>query len=1003
MGQPKLWQPYTSVVATFGRNNDATGGVELGIFHPKGSPVNGLFGLAAEGYLFAADGGPTGGARLLGVTKAINLGYGIDWDAKENNFAFILSFNTAVRRGGIFGHGTMLRVDWIPARGSGLDVGFTVPLGQRYAGRTRPRDTGISLRDVARDITPRPSASTVNGDAFRAVPATPLAPSADTALHRVREAAMLIAVYSNFFSEQHETDSKKDDEKMRAIARRVRGQMAVVSPDYPEGRTFLAAERVYAASLAWAFAIAVRDRTLGEAVARRARAGLLTHMLIPYDALFGRVKDNQHDLSPLVNAVQADFRTWLTDSLGISNDARLAAMNIHDSWMSTIKAVHERLIKQWDDSRRVWLPMQLALTPEEHDDQVEIDALIGRVIGRPVTRGNQITYLHEDRVQLEIARSLFAARDYHVLWVHDFAGTRASGAVDAIGFAQTANVYFPALTRAVARFDSTGELTTYMLILDQNFYEPNNGRLWMTILEDPLGAEIKLPGKNDSLETVLRGRQGELRAAVAQSRRLQALAGKYGGNAWLRRTIKVHVNITQPSDFTFRSHRIIAGVPLLPDNLMRDHRKIAFYDVTESAPYLGGMVLSGVGVGEHYATPTWEDRGVLVRGPAVLEVRAAARRLLKLNSFASGEIPLPLRETLPCDTCEWAAGAGRSTDGAAVAASDVGRALQVHNEPGFGRKQATIARAMLYTLAPRGSVLVVPDGLWLASSWAGMLAGAALRGCRVYIIGPALANAPSAGFPQMSRTYDVMLRLLQVRQEFRKEIQSAGGELRIGLYTAKEDVNDIAQEARATNTGVGTYPWLHDLFPFDSSVTAVFEDAPALLAAAGYKPFVLGHDETPRLPQLHRKTQFFADSAALTRLTSRPEWREVVIRALIERAEQARRGMKTGLYDDTLSAATVEAVQKLLKAYGASRPRADSARMTFYLTVGTQNEDPRGQLLDGEAVFVLSGMSAAVGLVDLYSLMARSTWIETEKELDQLIPPYKTWQRRLGRFARLVL
>jgi len=297
----------------------------------------------------------------------------------------------------------------------------------------------------------------------------------------------------------------------------------------------------------------------------------------------------------------------------------------------------------------------------------------------------------------------------------------------------------------------------------------------------------------------------------------------------------------------------------------------------------------------------------------------------------------------------------------------------------------------------------VPDGLWLASSWAGMLAGAALRGCRVYIVGPALANAPSAGFPQMSRTYDVMLRLLQVRQEFKQEIQHVGGELRIGLYTAKADVNDIAQQAQATNAGLARYPWLRDLFPFDSSVTAVFENAPEVLRHAGYKPFVLGRDEAPRLPQLHRKTQFFADSAALARLTSRPEWRDVAIQAIIERAEQARRGVKTGLYDDTISTATVEAVTKLLRAYFASRPSADSARMTFYLTVGTQNEDPRGQLLDGEAVFVLSGMSAAIGLVDLYSLLARSTWIETEEELDKLIPPYKTWQRRLGRFARLVL
>jgi phosphatidylserine/phosphatidylglycerophosphate/cardiolipin synthase-like enzyme len=124
---------------------------------------------------------------------------------------------------------------------------------------------------------------------------------------------------------------------------------------------------------------------------------------------------------------------------------------------------------------------------------------------------------------------------------------------------------------------------------------------------------------------------------------------------------------------------------------------------------------------------------------------------------------------------------------------------------------------------------------------------------------------------------------------------------------------------------------------------------------------------------------------------------------LIARAEQARRGLRTGLYDDTISTAAAAAVAKLLDAYYASRPRADSARMTFYYTVGTQNQDPRGMLLDGEAVFVMSGMTAAGGLVDLYTLMARSTWIETDEELNQLIPAYKTWQRRLGRFARLVL
>jgi hypothetical protein len=1002
MGQPPRWQPYASAVATFGRNNGASGGVEVGVFHPRGSPVNGVFGISAEGYLLARDGGPTGGARLLGVTRAINLGYGIDWDARENNFAFMLSVNTAIRRGGILGHGTTLRVDWIPSRGSGLDVGITVPLGQRYAGRTRPRRTGVSLRDVARDAAPSPPAS--QRGAPSAAKAAPLPASADTALGRVREAALLIAAYSNFFNEKHETDRQKDIEKFRDRARGIREAMVRVSADYPQGRTFLAAERVYATSLQRAFAIAVRDTTLGDVVARRARAGLLTHLLIPYDALFGRVKDDGGDLAPLVDRARADFRAWLTDSSGVSSDLQGAAVTVHDALLASVVAVHDRIRSHWDDSRRIWLPMQLALTPEEHDDQAEVDALIARVVGRPFTRGNEVTYLHEDRIQIEIARTLFAARDYHVLWVHDYAGRRASGAVDRVGFAQTANAYFPALTRAVQRYDSTGRLTTFLVFLDQNFYEPAAGRLWMTILEDPLGARMRLTAGNDSLEAILRARQQELRDAVAGSKRLQALAARNGGEEWLRRTIKVHVNITQPSDFTFRSHRIIAGVPLLPDNLMRDHRKIAFYDVTETEPYRGAMVLSGVGVGEHYATPTWEDRGLLVRGPAVLEVRAAARRLLRLNSFTGAEIPQPLRETPVCHACSWAAATTDSDDDDdATASSELGRALQVHNEPGFGRKQATVAKAMLYTLAPRGSVIIAPDGLWLDSNWAGMLAGAALRGCRVFVVGPAIANAPAPGFPQMSRTQDVFLRLLQMRQEYLEQIHREGGELRIGLYTATDDVNDIARQARATRAGIDRYPWLRDLFPLAPSVLAVFDSAPALLERTGYRPFVLGRDEKSRLPQLHRKTQFVADSAALARLSSRPEWREVVVQALIARARQAERGTRTGLYDDTLTTAGSLAVGRLLQAYQASRPPADSTRLTFYFTVGTQNQDPRGALLDGEAVFVLSGMSGAVGLIDTYSLLARSTWIETEAELDKLLPPYKTWQRRLGRFARLVL
>ena len=70
-------------------------------------------------------------------------------------------------------------------------------------------------------------------------------------------------------------------------------------------------------------------------------------------------------------------------------------------------------------------------------------------------------------------------------------------------------------------------------------------------------------------------------------------------------------------------------IPVLgiPDVLMRDHRKISFYDVTERDPGRGEAIFTGMGIGEHYAGPTWEDRAILVQGPSLVGLKDAAREL----------------------------------------------------------------------------------------------------------------------------------------------------------------------------------------------------------------------------------------------------------------------------------------------------------------------------------------------------------------------------------------
>ena len=153
----------------------------------------------------------------------------------------------------------------------------------------------------------------------------------------------------------------------------------------------------------------------------------------------------------------------------------------------------QQLLHQWKDSRLVWLPLQLALSPEDYASQDQIDALIARAVGHSFSDRNALRYLRTADLPLEIARSILAARRYHVLWTHDFTGRRDTGALDDIAYTIVADVYLPALTAAVARYDSTGSMPQYFILLDAFYYHGRAGDLWMSILDNPLRATVRLP------------------------------------------------------------------------------------------------------------------------------------------------------------------------------------------------------------------------------------------------------------------------------------------------------------------------------------------------------------------------------------------------------------------------------------------------------------------------------------------------------------------------------
>ena len=111
--------------------------------------------------------------------------------------------------------------------------------------------------------------------------------------------------------------------------------------------------------------------------------------------------------------------------------------------------------------------------------------------------------------------------------------------------------------------------------------------------------------------------QNQLREAVENSLLLQAQSEHFE-DGWIENTVKVHVNITQPPDPTFWSSELFPFFMGLPDTPMRDHRKIALYDISERDPYKGRAIYTGMGIGEHYIGAGWEDRAIMAEGPVLL-------------------------------------------------------------------------------------------------------------------------------------------------------------------------------------------------------------------------------------------------------------------------------------------------------------------------------------------------------------------------------------------------
>ncbi|HYW31650.1 MAG TPA: hypothetical protein VE869_09105, partial [Gemmatimonas sp.] len=446
----------------------------------------------------------------------------------------------------------------------------------------------------------------------------------------------------------------------------------------------------------------------------------------------------------------------------------------------------------------------------------------------------------------------------------------------------------------------------------------------------------------------------------------------------------------------------------LPDTWMRDHRKLVFYDIDESDPFAGEAIFTGAGVGEHYASDFWEDRSIIVRGPVLLSLKSAARDALLKQGMPAADIPAALQpRALPRDYYE-KVNAGPARWGAGL------RAAGLQNGTGFDDKQINVAKAVLYTLMPAGSVIKIPDSLWNGTFWGSALVGAALRGVRVVVMAPSLANAPARVFGSMVRSRELLWRLLAASDVLSAEIAENGGLLKVGIYNSSLPVSDNIGRLRGINRTLSQHTWLRELFGFPEPVytglarlSAEFDAKAAADSASGRATRNASGFASEGRTLLHLKANYFASREAW-RVMARDEWVGVMRQFVQERIDEtSRKSTRLDVLPAAFGAPAASGTASQLgdavvRQWLEDTPANARRSVIFYTVLGSANQNDRSMVSDGEAALLLADWPAVIPYLDLLTLVGQCEWIENTTELETFLPRKGVLQTGMAHWFKFV-
>ena len=989
LGQPGQWQWTIGASTGLGRRDGNFSGLaegRAGVYRELLNPVLGVGGAQLEAYGGAFDTKPNSGLRLRFVSPISGVAFGVDYNASAGRARPIFTYVHPVRRGGLVRDASVLRLDYISGADRSLMIGVEKPVFRRIPlGSNRPTTDRVRLRSV-----PPPAAP---------IPASPA--ELRSALAEARDAATAVGRLTVPWLDHTGAGGKSSDAAAQLrldSLKRFIGDGGPTPMRTLEGETrrlHRAVDRAFTLAIASGGvagdSVGGRGATTGSAVGDRAREVMLREVLIPYNRLLGQLKDDDTSREFAVFA-RGDFLRWLLVEAGLDRPAAEAAHAVFTEYLEIAEGVRGAARREWENSRFVWLPLQLALLPEQHDTQAELDGLVARATGEEFTEGNAASYVINEQFQFQLNRTIREAKEYHVLLTHDFRGYDAQGDPDEMAFRHVLRSYLAALTARVRAYDSSGTFPVYMILLDEWFYNVNRARLWMDLLEDPTRHEVRLAARFGSWEDSLRAAQDSLRAAIRASTLLTVHRRQYG-EAWLRNLVKVHVSITNSADPSYWSWNVATFFPM-PDAWMRDHRKLVIYDLTEEDPYRGEAMFTGAGIGEHYANLAWEDRSLLVRGPAVLGLKAAMRDVLLRQGIPRARLPAALQpRPRASDYDERVRHFARRNPRAL-------RAMQLQNGTGFDAKGVNVAKAVLYTLMPPGSVIKIPDSLWNGTFWGSALVGCALRGVRVLVIAPALSNAPAPAFGSMIRGRELLWRLLAAARTLEPQIAASGGLLKVGIFATDLSVVDITGKARAVTRTLAKHAWLQRLFAFSPDVHPALERTATTVGARADSTPVAREFESGARSFLHLKANFFASREAWS-VMARPEWAALMSEfAQLRLSHMQHRPASIASFGDDPDALQDVGGEALQRWY-EELPADERARVVFFTVLGSANQNDRSFALDGEDAFVISTWPSVIAYLDLIALVGQSEWIEDAEQLDTFLPPPSGFKTRLAHWLKL--